>query len=253
MNISKKKYNILKIRDKNDSYYTKIEDPGLFDLPFRILINGRSQNSGKTTIILNLLANPEFPYSNLFKGENIYIISNNKLDNKLSMLADRLEIPKNNCTVYDEDYLEVLYEQLENEFMEETAENDGKGTPENRLIIFDDCGYGGDLKNKVSGVISRMICNGRHINLSQVYTSQKFSQCSTVLRTNVTGAILFGTSQREIEAITDDFSYFEKKADFVRMFKEATKKPRSFLVVNLKGSLNADDIYFNSNFEPIKN
>ena len=248
MNNSKKKYNILKIRDKNDSYYTEIEDPGLFDLPFRILINGRSQNSGKTTIILNLLANPEFPYHKLFKGDNIYIISNNKLDNKLEMLADRMEIPDHNITVYNEDHLEMLYEQFETDFKEETA-NGGK--PENRIILFDDCGYGGDLKNKVSGVISRMICNGRHINLSQVYTSQKFSQCSTVLRTNVTGAILFGTSQREIEAITDDFSYFEKKSDFVKMFKEATKKPRSFLVVNLKGSLNADDIYFNSNFEPI--
>jgi len=72
----KKSYKILKVRDKNDSYYTPIER--LFDLPMRLLINGKSQLSGKTTIILNLLLNPTFGYDKLFDGEHIYIVSNNK-------------------------------------------------------------------------------------------------------------------------------------------------------------------------------
>ena len=42
---------ILKIRDKTDSYYTKLKD--IFDLPMRLVIVGKSQLSGKSTIILN--------------------------------------------------------------------------------------------------------------------------------------------------------------------------------------------------------
>ena len=75
-----KKFNILKVKDISDSYYTKMDK--IFDLPFRILINGKSQLSGKTTIILNMLLRNAY-YRDSFEGENIFIVSNNKLDNKL--------------------------------------------------------------------------------------------------------------------------------------------------------------------------
>ena len=48
-------YTILKVNDKTDNYYTPVDD--LFDIPFRVLINGKSQYSGKTTAILNLIIN----------------------------------------------------------------------------------------------------------------------------------------------------------------------------------------------------
>ena len=240
----KKSYKILKVRDKNDSYYTPIER--LFDLPFRLLINGKSQLSGKTTIILNLLLNPTFGYDKLFDGDDIYIVSNNKLDNKLALMADKLDIPEDNRFEYDEDYLEILYDALEESFLEETMEG---GKPNNRLIIFDDCGYSGSLKNKQSGIISKMICNGRHLNLSQIYTSQRFSQVSTTLRTNLTGAILFNTSMKELELITEDMNYMTTKKEFVNIFREVTKEPRQFMVVNFSNK--PEEMYMNTEFEPI--
>ncbi len=240
-------YQILKVKDKTDKFYTEV--PGLFDVPCRLLINGKSQLSGKTTIILNLLANPDFPYHKMFKGENIYVISNNKLDNKLKMLADRLDIPEGNMEMFDDNFLEILYQNLEEEFNEEIL---GGGKPANKLIIFDDCGYSGSLRNMSKGnIVDRMICNGRHINLSQIYTSQKYTQCSTCLRTNITGAILFGTSSREVDAITEDMNYFENRKDFVKMYREHTKKPRSFIVVNYSSGLNPDKMYYDMNFKPI--
>ena len=240
-----KNYNILKVRDKSDSYYTPIDT--LFDLPFRILINGKSQMSGKTTIVLNMLLNPNFPYIDMFKGENIWIISNNKLDNKLAMMADKLDIADENRMEYNEDYLEILYDQLEDEFIEETMDG---GKPENRLIIFDDCGYSGSLKNKQAGIISKLICNGRHLNLSQIYTSQRFSQCSTVLRTNITGAILFNTSMKELDLISEDMNFMSSNKDFVKMFRKTTEEPRSFLVVNFTNG--KEGLYMDSEFKPIQ-
>ena len=239
-----KKYKILKVRDKTDSYHTDV--PDLFNVPFKLLINGRSLLSGKTTIILNLILSKKFPYHKLFDGENIFIISNNKLDNKLEMMAEKLDIPPENRMMYDEDAIEILYESLEQEFMDETLDG---GKPVNRLIVFDDCGYSGSLKNKHHGIISRLICNGRHLNLSQIYTSQRFSQCSTVLRTNLTGAILFNTSSKELDLISDDMNYLNTNKEFVKMFRSVTKEPRSFLVVNFSNPI--ESLYLNTDFQNI--
>ena len=241
-----KSYKILKVRDKNDTYYTPIER--LFDIPFKILINGKSQLSGKTTIILNLLLNPVFGYDKLFDGDDIHIISNNKLDNKLSMMCDKLDIPDDNRQEFDEDYLEVLYNDIEEEFMESVAEG---SKPKNKLIIFDDCGYSGSLRSYNKGnIIDRLVCNGRHINLSQIYTSQRFSQCSTCLRTNLTGAIMFSTSMKELDLVSDDFNYMESKKQFIKMFRKETKEPRSFMVINFSNK--PAEMYLDTEFNPIQ-
>ena len=241
-----KTYKILKVRDKNDSYYTPVDR--LFDLPFRLLINGKSQLSGKTSVILNLLLNPQFGYSNYFEGDDITIVSNNKLDNKLSMMADKLDIPDENRIEFDEDHLQILYEDMEEQFQEDVGEG---LKPKNKLIIFDDCGYSGSLRSYNKGnIIDKMICNGRHLNLSQIYTSQRFSQCSTCLRTNLTGAIMFSTSMKELDLISEDFNYMSTKKEFIKMFRETTKIPRSFLVINFSNP--PDEMYLNTEFEPIK-
>ena len=241
-----KSYKILKVRDKNDSYYTPVDR--LFDLSFRLLINGKSQLSGKTTIILNLLLNPTFGYDKMFDGDDIHIISNNKLDNKLAMMADKLDIPEENRQEFDEDYLEILYEDIEDEFMEDVSEG---RKPKNKLIIFDDCGYSGSLKSYSKGnIVDKMICNGRHLNLSQIYTSQRFSQCSTCLRTNLTGAIMFSTSMKELELISEDFNYMTTKKEFIKIFRETTAKPREFMVINFSNP--PAEMYLNTMFEPIQ-
>ena len=233
---------ILKVKDESDNFHKPMPT---FDIPFKILINGKSQLSGKTTIVLNILLNPHFGYHDRFKGDNIYIVSDNKLDNKLKMLAEFKLIPETNIMGYDEYVLDQLYDTIEEQFIEEKEEKN----IQNRLIIFDDVGYSGNLKNKDFGIISKLVANGRHLNLSQIYTSQRFTMISTTVRSNITGAILFNTSSKELELIAEDFNYMIKKNSFIEMFRRETKEPRSFLVVNFT---NKESLYMNSNFETIK-
>lgn len=232
---------ILKVKDDSDKFHKAMPT---FDIPFKLLINGKSQLSGKTTIVLNLLLNPQFGYSNKFDGEDIYIISDNKLDNKLKMLAEYKEIPDTNIMGYDESVLDMLYDTLEEAFMEEKEE----GNIKNRIIIFDDVGYSGNLKNKNFGIISKLVANGRHLNLSQIYTSQRFTMLSTTVRSNITGAILFNTPAKELELIAEDFNYLDNKKDFIEMFRRETKEPRSFLVVNFT---NKGGLYMDKDFKTI--
>ncbi len=98
-------------------------------------------------------------------------------------------------------------------------------------------------------MISNIVMNGRHLCLSSIFTTQKFSLVSTGVRTNITGAILFSTSQKELEIIADDFNYLPKKAQFIQMFRDATREKNSFLVVNFSNKNN--EMYLDSNFEPI--
>ncbi len=158
---------------------------------------------------------------------------------------EQKDIPKANYMKYDEDELEILYDQLEDEFLEEVNE---KKKISNRLIIFDDVAYGSHLK-KSSGIISKIVMNGRHLCLSSLFTTQKFSLVSTNIRTNLTGTILFNTSQKELELIAEDFNYLPKKAQFIQMFRDATREKNSFLVVNFSNKGN--EMYLDSNFEPI--
>ena len=237
---------MLKVRDISDSFYTQV--PDLFDLPMKLLITSKSQyGAGKTTIVANLLANPMFPYYKLFDGDDIYIISNNELDNKLDLLSKRLKIPDSNRMKYDEEMLDVLYDELEEQFTE--AKEEGE-KPTNKLIIFDDCGYSGDLKNKNYGIVSKIISNGRHCLISSIFNVQKYTQSSTTLRTNASGMIIGGVSSKELDLIAEDINMLARKQDFIEMFRKHTKGKRDFFVYNITGE--DGKIYYDKNFNAIE-
>lgn len=236
-----KDYSILKVKDNTDSYYTHLKD--IFDIPFRLIIVGKSFLSGKSTVILNLLLRDNF-YKDYFKGEDIYIISNNKMDNKMRILKEEKDIDADHFMEFSEENLEAIYEEVEEKCLEYVA--DGKKPP-NSLIVIDDVAFTGGLKEKVNGTLSRIACNGRHINMSLIVSVQKHSQLSTVLRSNASGAILFSNSAKEVDLIADDFNYLDSKKDFVKMFRKATKGRNQFMVV----SFSNDDIYLDSKFNPL--
>lgn len=232
---------LYKVFDPSDSFHKVMPH---FDLPFRTMLCSKSQHGiGKTTIILNLLMNPEFKMNELFEGKNIFVISNNKLDNKLKLLKEFKEIPDENFMPYDESDLNNLYDEIELEFLKEKAEGD---IP-NRLMIFDDVGYSSDFKKK--GIIDKIISQGRHLNVSQLYSVQKMSMCSTILRSQLTSAFFGSCSARELDSIEQDFNYLNDKKSFNNMFRKATSAPRGFLLCNFTGK---NGLYYDSDFKPIK-
>jgi len=238
------KREILKVKDKCDSYY--IDIPGLPNINFKIAIIGASQRSGKTTVILNFLLRDKF-YKQYFHGDDIFLITNNKLDNKLSMLADEKEIPKSNIQVYDEDMLEAIYEELEDDFLA-SIEMEEKPTP--KLMIFDDVAYSGKLKDKTAGIVSKIAMNGRHAMISSIFTSQKLSLLQTGLRTNLSAVILFSTNNKELELAEADFNFLDSKQEFFQLFRRATSTPNSFMVIDLNAPTNQLR-YLDKNFNPL--
>ena len=234
------KFEILKVKDPSDKNHIKI--PILADLPFKLAIVGKSQVSlGKTTIILNLFLRDKY-YKKYFDGINIYIISNNAVDKKLKIMMEELEIPESNFMEYDEDRLDALYDVLEEEHIEEKKKLQ-------KLIIFDDVAYSNGLKGSQTGVISKIVMNGRHILLNSIFTTQKYSLLGTNLRSQLTGIFIGSTSTKELELIESDMNYLEDKKKFMKLMRENTKS-RNFVFINFT---NTEDqgMYLNSNFEKI--
>lgn len=244
---SKKKcnYKILKMRDKGEKHYT--HKPMLFDIPFKIIVVGRSQLAGKTNLLGNLLLRKEY-YLDDFKGEDIYLVSpSTAVDAKLAAIIEEKEIPSMNVLPdYDEEVLQMVYEMIEEEYQEAVDE---KRAPPNKLVIFDDMSFGGKLKSKVHGVMAKLFCNGRHINCSTIVTAQKYSDILTTCRENTTGAVLFSSTEKQLDLMADDHNYKDSKAEFKKMFREATKAKHSFLVVNY--SNDPEHRYLDSEFRPI--
>ena len=143
------------------------------------------------------------------------------------------------------DEVDEIFDDLE-EVEEELLDNN----VQQRLIIFDDCAYSGSLKNKQAGIVNKILMNGRHLNLSSIITSQKYSLISTGVRSNCTGAVCFNTNQKELELIAEDHSYLEKKSQFISLFRSATKEKNSAMIINYSNP--PEQMYQNINFEVLK-
>jgi hypothetical protein len=243
--MSDKKLQIYKVRDKAESFYTKKDL--IFDLPMRLLIVGKSQLSGKSNLLVNLLLRDEY-YNKDFNGDDIYIVSPSvDTDDKLKKLVNVKEIPEHNLMPdFDEDVIAELYKMLEEEYRE-AIENGEK--PTNKLIVFDDISYKGDLKKKKNGVIAKIFSNGRHINLSCIVTAQKYSDISSSARENANGAIFFDMSNKQLELVEADVNYTGPKKDFMKMFRGNIGAKHSFIVVNFTNE--KDKRYLNEYFQPI--
>lgn len=241
-----KQLEIYKVKDKHEKHY--IAKKNIFNLPMRLLIVGKSQRSGKSNYVVNLLLRQEF-YLNDFEGENMFIISPSiKTDLKLKTLIKQKDIPEENLfEEYSEQDLEAIYEFIEDNF-NEAVENGEK--PVQSLILFDDMSYSGALKSKRNGMISKIFSNGRHINCSCIVTAQKYSDINTAARENATGLILFSCSDKQLDLIADDHSYIQKKV-FKKLFRQNTSatKHSTFIIAY---DNEVKELYLNENYEVIK-
>jgi hypothetical protein len=187
-------------------------------------------------------------YLNDFEGENIYIISESiHEDKKMKAIIDCKDIPEENLfKKYNEEELNSLFDVLEEEFIN----NEKQGIKnKHKLWIFDDIAHTGELKSHNYGVLSRVLFRGRHILLSVIFLTQKYSFINTALRVNFSGLILFNTNNQELELVEADHNYLKNKKQFLDMFRDNVSSNHSFLVINYSNP--KDEMYMDNLFNKI--
>lgn len=241
-----KKIDILKVKDDAEKYYTKKKQ--IFDIPMKLAIIGASQRSGKTNWIINALGRDKL-YGKDFKAENIYIFSPSLTSNKWIRFIEAKEIPAENLfTELNEGQLEELYEDVEDEYNEAV---DNKKKPANKIVIFDDLGFGGSLRGQSKfGIIDKLVMNGRHFNLSSAFLVQSYKQLSPDVRSNLSGLVVFNLSTRELESVIHEHNYLESSKAFMKLFRRTTKKKHSNFIINYSNT--PENLYMDMNFMPLK-
>ena len=240
-----KKFEIHKAKDGFDKAIKK--HPTLFQLPMKMLLISKSQvGCGKSNIILNMLVKPE-GYKDFFDGDNIYIFNPSTLDKKFQIIIEQLDVPSHNIFhEFDDDILNMLLDNI----TEQTEEEKEEKIIKHKLIIIDDCSFGGKLKSKKNGAMSRLFSNGRHILCSVILTSQKLTDIPVTARENATVIISGNSSNRQLDVLADDCNLLSNKKQFVKMFRDLTDEPYSFMCVDF--CRKPSERYLDKNFEPVE-
>ena len=215
---------------KDDSEAHHIEMTQIFDVPFAICICGPSKVSGKTNVIGNLLLSKEF-YRGIYQPENIYIFCPSfDSDGKMQTIAKELHVPPGNIyKFYSEIELAKIEKKIKENYAKAKLEED---LPPYVMVIFDDCSYSGDLKNKKGGFVAKMFCNLRHYNCSCIMTAQKYTQLSTEARTNMTGAIMFACGGSDPDLFYNDVGFGMKRDKFIEAYERGTLQKHTYMVYN---------------------
>jgi Poxvirus A32 protein len=167
------------------------------EFPFRLMFIARSQ-MGKTTLLVKLLVNKWIPDKRLKK---VYIFCPTyHLDTKWSVV-DRF-VKEGVVEVFlkvDKKILESIWKRC----IDNKTKNENTG---HTLIIFDDCMGQKDFKtNSEEGIINKLTCKGNHANISTVWCVQKLTLCSTIMRSQVEGIVVFFCQEKELRPLHQEY------------------------------------------------
>tara|TARA_R110000824_G_scaffold96745_1_gene231439 strand:+ start:167 stop:916 length:750 start_codon:yes stop_codon:yes gene_type:complete len=205
--------------DKDES----IPEPLPQALNFFMLICGRP-GSGKTTLILNLVA----------KRGKMY----NKKFDKIFLFSPSLATMDNNP------FTDLPEDQVYTELSEESLEGavaSIKDTGEKILFILDDVVNDIKKSSAIQNTLTKMLMNRRHLagsggSTSWIITTQVYNKIPAPIRKTASHIIIFHTrNKKELDTIFDELIIIPKN-DFYEILKYCFDKKNHFLYIDLNKS-----------------
>lgn len=178
--------------------------------------------TGKSTIISNLILNKNF-FADLF--DIVYIISNTINNDQTSRFLKQ-QFPETIWDTYDDNIIENII-NYQNSFPKDKQ-------PFICLILDDFLGI------KAKSQIYHLATRFRHYNIGLLlFASQLFRGLPSVIRQNATFAIIGGPNpnNKEVLKIAEEFgARYGGDQNFLKIYKEATKKRYDFLYLDLQSN-----------------
>jgi len=200
-------------------------------LPQNNIIFVAPSNSGKTTLIINMILRKKFKY--IEEYDKIYIFTPTLfLDKNWDMVIEftQKKHPKKYAEIivkdeYDENEIEEIFLK-----QEQTVKNDR----EKILIILDDVA---DQLDKSNSLLKKVFFKGRHYGISCWISSQSYKAIPRAVRINSPGFIFLNINPNERSTIVQELSR-EDKNIFLQKLDHCLDEKYSFLYLNMKADLN---------------
>ena len=162
--------------------------------------------------------------------DKIYLYVKDPFEWKYQLLINerekvRTEILKNPKSFIDYwQTIDDVYENLE----------DYNPTKKTRvLIVFNDMIADMESNKKLSPKVAELFLSGRKLNISLVFILQSYFKVPKTIRLNATHYFIMKIpSKRELQQIVSNHSSGIDFKDFMKLYKDYTKEPYSFLVNN---------------------
>lgn len=230
--------------------------------PFRLSVVGFS-GAGKTNIIKNFIFHFYKKYFDEFyfflgsKDEQKLFkdLSKKHICKKRKKTKQKLEKQffQENVDSDDDDYDEKIniistFDDMELHNLIDEIEED-EDAPR-VLMLFDDMIFSNISNRHKLNSLDRLFMNGRHANISTIIASQKYTSLNQSSRCiNCSMIILFGLNAKELKQASEEHSNLLTPDEFIKMYKEYTKEPYSFIAINYQQ--NVKDRFYDSKFNKI--
>ena len=97
--------------------------------------------------------------------------------------------------------------------------------------MFDDEKADMESNNKLSPIVTELFLRGRKLNISLVFISQFYFKVHKTISINATHSFIMKIpNRRELRQIASSHLFDIDFKDFMKLYKEYTKEPYSFLV-----------------------
>ena len=204
--------------------------------PHRKLIIGPS-GSGKTNYLLNSIPKDD----NII--DKIYLYAKDVEEPKYQFLIEKTEkagiknLEDKNAFIEYSNNMDDIYDDI-NDY--------NKKRKRKMLIVFDDMISHVMSNKKAQQVLKELFIRCRKLNISLCFLTQSYFSLPKELRLNCTHYIIFKlNNKRELQNIAINHSADIDYKDFVKIYRDCTKRPYNFLTIETKQPV---DKRFKKNF-----
>ena len=194
--------------------------PYILDHPYRILVIG-SSGIGKTNALLNLINNqPDI--------DKIYLYAKDPYEKKYQYLINKHE--EVGLDHFDDHKVFIEYSN-DMQDVHKNIEDYNPGKERKILIVFDDMIADMINNKKLNSIVTDLFIRGRKLNISIAFITRSYFKVPKDVRLNSTHFFIMKIlNERELQQITLNHSSDIDFKDFMKIYKEYTKEPYSFLV-----------------------
>jgi hypothetical protein len=183
-------------------------------------------SSGKTVLLINMIARKSFPYHKYYKTIHVFSPTINTDNNWNLIKQDKT----NKYMLHENLDIEHIYELVD------TQDADimtlGKNKVKHQLLIIDD--FAGEMKNSNNRFLIGLLMKLRHSNIHLWLTTQSYRAIPRPMRLQFQSQIIFRVSPNELDVISSELNGSLQESLFKEMYLSAiTDRPYNFMYINI--------------------